>query len=255
MKSSFWVNPFRKAISLFLTLMMVITLLPMSAFADDDVAVAEEPQAEEPQQIVIKTEDGEITPEENWDVVYPYGTFAFGNYQADVAEAGTLTADGQAIPESILIPVYRLGGTVGRATVRIVYAPAITTNEDGTEQVFDYAASGKQDVLIEVEDANPIAAYQPLGIPEAERNMKPAACEVKLPDAPEDVSPEDELVLTLSGLADIDADAYRWQVCREDGWHDIEDANSPELIITWGDIWDFENQEAVGDDFRCLISH
>ncbi len=255
MKTNLWSNPFRKGISLLLTLLMVISLLPLhTVLADDDTETPSEPAGEEP-SIVIRTENGDITPEEDWDVVYPYGTFAFGNYQADVAESGALTADGQAIPESILIPVYRLGGAVGRATVRIMYAPAITTNEDGTEQVFDYAASGKQDVLIEVEDANPIAAYQPLGIPESERNMKPAACEVKLPDAPEDVSPEDELVLTLSGIADTEAEAYRWQVCREDGWHDIEDANSPELIVTWGDIWDFENQEPTGYDFRCLLKN
>ena len=38
---------------------------------------------------------GEITPEENWDIVYPYGTFAFGNYQADVAEAGALVHVGR----------------------------------------------------------------------------------------------------------------------------------------------------------------
>ena len=251
MRSSLWINPFRKAISLLLTLVMLFALLPTgAAFADDDENV-EQPQSEEPQQVVIKTENGDITPEDNWDEVYPYGTFAFGSYQADVAEPGAATADGQAIPESILIPVHRLGGTVGRATVRIVYAPAITTNEDGTEPVYDYAASGKQDMLIEIEDPNPVAAYQPLGIPEWERLMTPSDLSVVVPDPPLEVTPEDELVLTLSGEAD--ADAYRWQVCREDGWHEIEGAESPELTVVWGDIWDFEEQEAVGYDFRCLM--
>ena len=148
MKTNLWSNPFKKGLSLLLTLLMLVSLVPLhAASAEGDTETTAEPGGEE-QPVVIRTENGDITPEEDWDVVYPYGTFAFGNYQADVAESGALTADGQAIPESILIPVYRLGGAVGRATVRIMYAPAITTNEDGTEQVFDYAASGKQDVLI-----------------------------------------------------------------------------------------------------------
>lgn len=251
MKTNLWSNPFRKGLSLLLTLLMLVSLVPLhAASAEGDTETTAEPGGEE-QPVVIRTENGDITPENDWDTVYPYGTFAFGSYQADVAESGATTADGQIIPESILIPVHRLGGTVGRATVRIVYAPAITTNEDGTEQVFDYAASGRQDVLIEVEDANPIAAYQPLGIPESERRMQPSELAVLIPDPPEDVSPEDEFAMTLSGEAD--ADAYRWQVCREDGWHDIADADSPELLVTWGDVWDFENREATGYDFRCLM--
>ena len=99
MKTNLWSNPFRKGISLLLTLLMVISLLPLhTVLADDDTETPSEPAEEEP-SIVIRTENGEITPEENWDEVYPFGTFAFGSYQADVAESGALTADGQAIPD------------------------------------------------------------------------------------------------------------------------------------------------------------
>ena len=253
MKTNLLANPFRKAMAVLLTLLMLVTLLPSNiAKAEDDTEPAAVQNEEQPQQpVVIQTENGEVIPEDNWNEVYPYGTFAFGSYQADVAEQGARTSEGEAIPQSILIPVHRLGGTVGRATVRIIYAPAITTNEDGTEKTYDYAASGKSDMLIEFEDANPIAAYQPLGIPEGQRTMQPSEIAVVLPEAPENVMPEDELTLTLSG--ETVADAYRWQVKREDGWQDIDDAEAPELNLCWEDVWDFEEIEPKGYDFRCVM--
>ncbi len=251
MKINLRSNPLKKGLSLLLALLMAVTLLPLHLAKADDDTEPESGQDEE-QPIVIQTENGEVTPEENWDEVYPFGTFAFGSYQADVAEFGATTAEGNEIPESIMIPVYRLGGTVGRATVRIVYAPAVTTNEDGSEKTYDYAASGKQDVLIEIEDPNPIAAYQQIGIPESERNMMPADVSVILPDPAEDFAPEDEVVLTLS--EETDAEIYRWQARQWDGaWQYIDDALAPELTLTWKDIWDFEALQSTGYDFRCLM--
>ena len=199
-------NPWLKGLSLLLSLLMCLTLLPLKAAKAEGGEEPEEAAAEEP--IVIRTADGEIAADEDWNEVYPFGTFAFGNHQADVAEPGTLTAEGEEIPQSVLIPVYRLGGTVGRVTATIAYAPAITTGADGNGSIYDYSASGKQDLLIEYENPNPLAPYQDLGIPLAERRMTTSAAAIVVPEAPEDAKAEDELKLTLTETAD----SFRWQV-------------------------------------------
>jgi hypothetical protein len=243
-------NPWIKGISLLLSLLMCMALLPLKAVTAEEGE--QEPAAEtaSEQPIVIKTEDGEIAADEDWNAVYPFGTFAFGNHQADVAEPGALTADGAEIPQSVLIPVYRLGGTTGKAVVRILYSPAVTTETDGTGAVYDYAASGKTDVQIEIEDANAIAAYQPLALPEAERKMTASEAKILLPDVTEDVTATDELVLSLSE----EADAYRWQVLEGDFWTDIAGANEATLTVSWGNLWDFDANAWAGRDFRCIMT-
>ena len=129
-----------------------------------DALRAEAAQPELP--AALSTPEGEIPVEEDWDEVYPYGTFAFGTHQADVAEPGAATPDGGQIPGEIEIPVYRLGGTVGRVTATVTYAPAITTDPTGEQKVYDYAASGRDDIRIEYGNPSPIAAYQSPGMPE-----------------------------------------------------------------------------------------
>ena len=193
---------------------------------------------------VIHTPNGDVEIEEDWNEVYPYGTFAFGTYQADVAEPGALTADGEEIPQTVLIPVYRLGGTVGRVTAKIQYSPAVTMDPDGVETIYDYAASGKNDLLIEYEAPTAAAAFQPVGLPESVRRMLPAEDAAVTFDAEglnaETLTEDDELSLFLAG--DPHADAYTWQARVGGGdWQDIDGGADPTLLVTWGEIWDFEN--------------
>ena len=243
----------QRSLALLLTLVMLFSVLPLQAAAEpDETGAAVLPGVVQGgQPASIQTTEGEIPVDEDWDQAYPYGTFAFGNHQADVGEPDAKTAEGKSIPPAVLIPVYRLGGTAGRATVRIVFSPAVSIQPDGSDALYDYAASGRQDLLIEVEDPNPAAAYQRLGLPQAELEMTADEAEVQFPALPEDVEAEDELILTLSGEAK--ADAWRWQVRENGRWHEIRDAESaPELPLIWADVWDFETGEATGLDFRCI---
>ena len=168
-----------------------------------------------------------------------------------MAEPGALTNDGQALPQSVLIPVYRLGGTTGRVTVRIVYAPAVTT-KDGAENIYEYAASGRQDLRIEYENPNPIAAYQTVGMPQALREMQPATVSVVMEADPTEADPEGELELRLS--EQIRADSFRWQVLQNGRWQDVEDSDAEVLTVRWSDLWDFEANALTGTDFRCILS-
>ena len=239
---------FTKALALLLCLCMCISMLPSKfTLAEEDLEQTV-PQGEAPE--VIVTKDGEIEPDEDWNETFQFGTFAFGHYQADIAEPGVKTADGQEIPQSVLIPVYRLGGTVGKAIVHIHCAPAVTMDEYGEEYVYDYAASGLTDLLIEAEDPNPIAAYQQLGVSDKELNTAASDIRVNLPELSEEVSDTDELKLTLSDAPE--ADAYRWQCNDRNGWRDIIDAETDELTVTWSDLWDFEADTWTGMDFRCI---
>ena len=243
-------NTIKRLIASLLCLCMLTSVLPLQIWSEERPAAARIiSQGEQP--AFLDTADGEIAVEEDWNETYPYGTFAFGTHQADVGEPGAKTKDGEAIPQTILIPVYRLGGTVGRVTAKITFAPAVTTEADGTGSVYDYAASGKQDLKIEYENPNPLAYYQDLGVSLAERRMTASAASVIVPEAPENAKNEDEMKLTVSETAD----SYRWQVKRFGIWNEIRDANGSELILTWGDIWDFENGVWSGLDFRCILEH
>ena len=107
-----------------LCLALCVSLAPVQAFAvDPPTAARSEPiasvpveQGEQPEALI--TAEGEIPVEEDWDEAYPYGVFAFGTTQADVGEPGAKTAEGETLLQMQLIPVYRLGGSQGRATAR-----------------------------------------------------------------------------------------------------------------------------------------
>ena len=117
------------------------------------------------ESLVIRTPNGDVEYDETWEELYPYGTFAFGDYQADVAEGGPSEPDGENIPEKIVLPVYRVGGTKGKATVKIQYSPAATTiSEDGQTVNYDYAASATQDLVISYENPISAASGQAFGI-------------------------------------------------------------------------------------------
>lgn len=238
----------KRLTALMLTICMLTSILPMQIWAEE---ANRNPQLlrQGEQPTGLDTPEGEIPAEEDWDQEYPYGTFAFGTYQADVAEPGALSGDGAPIPQTALLPVYRVGGTTGRATVRISYAPAVTTDEGGTEMVYDYAASGKGDLFIEAENPNPLAAYQQIGLPEAERNMLPAPG-VSLHAVADGAN---SLVLRLQGAEE--ASGFRWQYQSPGGfWKDVEGASEPSLELTWEDysVLGITGWEDL--DFRCILT-
>ena len=99
-----------------------------------------------------------IDPEDPaWDEVYEYGAFAFGNFQADLTEGAT---DGW---ETVMLPVYRLGGTIGRAEVRIHYEPAATKIAEGQ----DMAITASMDMEFNFTDYNKVPA-DAFKLPDAE---------------------------------------------------------------------------------------
>ncbi len=239
----------KRIISIALALVMLLSAVPLTSFADfvnQDI-----PQGERP--TVIQTADGDIPVEEDWDEAYPYGTFAFASYQADVGEPGAVNSDGEALPQTTLIPVYRLGGTHGQVTAWVTFAPTITTDASGEEQVFDYAASGRDDLLVEYENPSPIAAYQELGVPQWHRSMQPGELAVILAD---EGSPEEEGSLRVSLTDEIAADSFRWQASDNGVWKDVEgaDERAAVLEVSWAALWDFASDNWTGNDLRCVYT-
>lgn len=242
----------RRWVAVLLALSLCLGMLPASAMAEEPVSgVAALSQGQQPE--VLQTTDGEIPVEEDWNEAYPYGTFAFGNHQADLGESGAKTADGAVIPESILIPVYRLGGTTGKVTAWICFAPAITTDETGTVDVYDYAASGRDDIRIEYENPNPIAACQELGVPRWQLEMQAGEAAVVLTDEGE---PTQDGVLQASLSGAVRAESFRWQVLEDGVWKDLaEDAEAGASIqVAWSLLWDFEADSWTGTDLRCIYT-
>ena len=272
----------------FLALLLCFSCLPAEALGAElasGKAVYEQSaavqQGQQPE--ILETPDGEIAVEDDWNTAFPYGTFAFGSYQADVGEAGAKTAEGETLPESVLIPVYRLGGTTGAVTVKITFSPAITTDAEGENFVYDYAASGRDDLLIEFEDPNPIAAYQTVGMPKWQREMLPGSVTV-ITDMPENAAEGASLVLRLS--EDVKADSYRWQAKQNGNWQDLKQfdrdetaenkaeaaeagsgeeaqqatvldsslCTDPTVETTWDLLWDFASDAWTGTDLRCIYT-
>ena len=239
----------KRLISLFLALVMLSSAIPLSVFAEGSIPDVR--QGEQP--TVLQTADGEVPIDESWDESYPYGTFAFGNHQADIAEAGATDSEGNPIPTVLEIPVYRLGGTQGRVTAWITFAPAITTDPTGEQQVYDYAASGRDDIRIEYENPNPIAPYQRLGLPQWMLDMQAASVSVIAEDMG---SPEAEGTLRVALDAAVEAESYRWQVEQGGVWKDLvengDEIVGPALDVAWSVLWDFENDCWAGTDLRCI---
>lgn len=103
-----------RSLALLLALVMTMGLVPQQALAY---------LAERPEELSIVDKDGNtVAVTEDWETAFPYGTFAFSDFQV-VAEEGGNTA---------VIKVYRLGGTQGRAVAYITYEPALTQLEDGS---------------------------------------------------------------------------------------------------------------------------
>ncbi|MBR6477999.1 MAG: hypothetical protein IKS85_06075, partial [Lachnospiraceae bacterium] len=176
-----------------------------------------------------ETENLTEEPEVDLEAEYPYGAFAFGDFQVNLTEGDT---DGL---ETALIPVYRIGGAQGRAHVTILYSPAIGQVTD-EECILDYAASAKDDLLIEVEDTDPAAQYQPLGILRA----------IPSENAPVAGTSEDEEHPVLLSIPGVESVKYQWQIQmgKQGNWEDIPTERSATLKLTESDY--------EANDFRCI---
>ena len=110
---------FQKSVSLLLVLTMLLSLVPATALASNEVVTTNEQGNYE-----IINEQGETTQvDESWEEDHPYGMLALGHHQVITEEGGATQ----------ILKVHRLGGTVGKASAIIQYAPAVVGTEDGGE--------------------------------------------------------------------------------------------------------------------------
>lgn len=249
----------KRFLSIILLCSMVLTLLPTQALG---YFVAGKDVADESYtgEIPVTYEDGStgtLDYDETWEEKYPYGAFAFGTNEA---AAGEDPADGG---NTVTIPVYRLGGTEGRATVYIRYQPLVS--QDGEESLtYAYAASGRDDLTIQVEDPQPIAQYQPLGEAHIYAGCDLTVTQGVTKEVDEETGREtwveaDYQVISLDMDDQTGIEDYVWQlqilgiddsdelyISQE--WTDVLDAVGSELEVP-NDIWYAD--DAIYD-FRCI---
>ena len=205
----------KRSLALLLTLVMLITALPVQVFAY--LAPQDGP-------VTIVDQDGNtVTTDESWETTFPNGTFAFGDFQAVATEGGQTT----------VIEVMRLGGTAGRAIAYVSYEPAVSKMPDGTATYS--TAAGSNDIIIEAEDPLPGSEYQPVGQPEAPLTpVTPVA--VKRTDT------EDGAALSV----DVEADSYQWYVYYAAGWEIVSGATEATFVTSAEDLAEY--------DFRCVFT-
>ena len=204
-----------RSLALLLALVMTLGLVPQQALAY---------LAERPEELTIVDKDGNtVAVTEDWETAFPYGTFAFSDFQV-VAEEGGNTA---------VIQVYRLGGTQGRAVAYITYESALTQLEDGSASYS--TAAGSNDIIIEVENPLPGVENQPIGQPEPPRQPEEP---VKV------VSTADETDVTLS--IDVEAEAYQWYVLYAGDWEIVDGAVGKDFVVAQEDLESY--------DFRCVYT-
>lgn len=174
--------------------------------------------------LLIQDSDGNIIPvDESWETTFPYGTFAFASGELTLTEGS-----------EDKITVYRLGGTIGRAAAYITYVPAAASIDENT---ITYAhAAGSNDISIRVEDALPIAKYQPVG-------RDPDPLESRLAITSGQIG--EDFVLDIS---DANADSYQWYIFADETWQKVTDAVESEFIL------DIEEYEEYGYDFYCVYT-
>ena len=208
----------KNGLCILLCVLMLIAAIPTQVFAAEGQTDAAD-KDEKPS--VLTNAQGSTAVGDEWEQAYPYGVFAFSDYGAAASEGD----------ESFTVPVYRLGGTKGRATAFVIYNPAISQLDEDTP---GYAnALSTDDLELEVEDASPIAQYQLIG----------KAPDPEAGDYPLIVSKNgDSYIFTLSKTAD----AYRWQAKSEKGWQDAYDETKQSMTV---DAEDYEKY-----DFRCVYT-
>ena len=205
----------QRSIALVLTLALTLSLLPGQAMGY---------LAPKPEELSIVDKDGNtVSVTEDWETAFPYGTFAFSDFQV-VAEEGGDTA---------VIQVYRLGGTAGRAVAYITYEPALTQLEDGSASYS--TAAGSNDIVIEVENPLPGAENQPIGRPEPPRQPEEPVKVVSTPS-------ETDVILSI----DVEAESYQWYVLYGGSWELVDGAVDKDFVVA--------QEELEGYDFRCVYT-
>lgn len=204
-----------RSLALLLALVMTMGLVPQQALAY---------LAERPEELSIVDKDGNtVAVTEDWETAFPYGTFAFSDFQV-VAEEGGNTA---------VIKVYRLGGTQGRAVAYITYEPALIQLEDGSASYS--TAAGSNDIIIEVENPLPGAENQPIGQPEPPRQPEQPVKVVSTPS-------ETDVILSI----DVEAESYQWYVLYGGSWELVDGAVDKDFVVA--------QEELEGYDFRCVYT-
>lgn len=219
----------KQILALLLVVTLSIGILPTSALA----MMLEGSSAN---GLVLTDSDGNtVEVDKSWEETFPYGTFALDNGQLALTEGG----------EPGVIRVYRLGGTAGKAELTMTLSPVVTQIDE--EEYSTVNAAGTKDFTIEVEDSLPIAEYQAYGMSDQPlAPAKPVAIEVMEETA--DSEDGDGNVLYGNSILSIgvEADSYRWQAYRNDGWEDIEQADSATL--------DASNEVLALTDIRCIYT-
>ena len=204
-----------RSLALLLALVMTMGLVPQQALAY---------LAERPEELSIVDKDGNtVAVTEDWETAFPYGTFAFSDFQV-VAEEGGNTA---------VIKVYRLGGTQGRAVAYITYEPALIQLEDGSASYS--TAAGSNDIIIEVENPLPGAENQPIGQPEPPRQPEQPVKVVSTPS-------ETDVILSI----DVEAESYQWYVLYGGSWEIVDGAVDKDFVVAQEDLENY--------DFRCVYT-
>lgn len=220
-------NLFRKSLS---TLLVLTTVAQTAIPAVSAVAYSDK----EGTFVMTDADGNQTVVDESWEETYPTGTFAFSTEQVNLVEGAT---DGT---ETGTITLYRLGGTEGRAEAYVTLVPAVTQLDETTK---GYAnAAGTQDYLVTVENPQPIAFYQPLGIPGDVVRTSNYAITTDMSKAHKD---EGEYPYYIVGLDK--ADAYQWQVLSGDEWQDVKDATEALFYVTDEYYWSF-------DGIRCIFT-
>ncbi|MBQ7558425.1 MAG: hypothetical protein IJT00_10245, partial [Lachnospiraceae bacterium] len=209
----------KRTISIALCAAMLAASIPVNSEAHWDTGDKEKPVS------ISTREDGTVEVEDSWEETYPYGAFLFDNSESAVAEGGN----------EVTIPLYRLGGTKGRATAYIAYAPVVAIM--GNETPAYGLAAGSDDVQISVENPLPIAQYQAVG-----KDADPDPSEAAIKEAEyvgSDAEPGDRS-LTI----EPQADGYQWYILHEGRWKIVEGAVKAEFVVS---------KDMMEDaDFRCV---
>lgn len=221
-------NLFRKSLAALLVLTTVAqTAVPVFSAAS---------WSKDTGTFVLTDSDGNTTVvDEEWEEAYPTGTFAFSADQINLYEGAT---DGS---ETGSITLYRLGGTSGRAEAYVTLVPAVVQLDAETKGYSN--AAGTQDYLVTVENPQPIAFYQPLGIPaDVVRTSNYAIAEnTKL--AKEDGS----YPYYIMDLDEADVEGYQWQVLSGENWLDVDGATEALFYVTDDYYWSY-------DGVRCIFT-
>ena len=194
------------------------------------------PFPEKQEDIVLNTEQGEIDYQQLWESQYPHGSFAFADYSGTIVEGAT---DGS---DFLLIPLYRIGNTSGRATAYVTVTSPIYQNEDGTTND-SFALSFRRDATLEVEVANPIAYYQELAAPPLFAAEEDVTLELQDYVGETDFSGEADCPLTICPLlpdgSKLEAEHYAWQY-RPVGstWRTFADSDVQSLNVDYSQIFD-----------------